>query len=66
MNPSRRLVAIAPSTESRLRKLFEREDELRAELALVEFEQRDARNQYAAEHGLLVRPGLRALRDVLR
>lgn len=51
--------------EYRLRALFAREDELRAELARVRDEQRLARNDYASERGLLIRPSVDALRKVL-
>lgn len=56
---------IAPSSEHRLRRLFAREDELLAELAKVRAEQREARNDYASERGLLMRPGLAQVRKVL-
>lgn len=48
--------------EHRLRQLFRREDELLAELADVRAEQRNARNEYASGHGLLMRPSVDALR----
>lgn len=65
MNNAVRLKAVPESPEHRLRSLFTREDELLAELARVRVEQREARNTYASEHGLLIRPGLDALRKVL-
>lgn len=60
-----RLVTVEPSPEAMLRVLFDREDALLAELAAVRAEQRVARNDYAAERGLLMRPGLDQLRKVL-
>jgi hypothetical protein len=60
------MVAVVPkSTEQRLRSLFARENELLAELAQVREEQRVARNDYASERGLLMRPSLEALRKVV-
>lgn len=52
-------------TEHRLRALFAREDELRAELAKVRAAQVDARNDYASERGLLMRPSVETLRKVV-
>jgi hypothetical protein len=60
-----RLVSIEQSPESRLRRLFAREDDLLAELAMVRAEQRFVRNQYASAHGLLMRPSVESLRKVL-
>jgi hypothetical protein len=65
MNPAPRLVSIEQSPESRLRRLFTREDDLLAELAMVRAQQRDARNLYASAHGLLMRPSVESLRKVL-
>ena len=56
---------VEQSAEQRLRVLFAREDALKAELAAVREEQRIARNDYADERRLLIRPGLEALRKVL-
>lgn len=52
-------------TERRLKALFGREDELLAELAKVRAEQTEARNRYAEERGLLLRPSIAAIRKVL-
>lgn len=41
---------------------FAREDALLAELREVRAVQVEARNDYAEAHGLLIRPGVRALR----
>jgi predicted kinase len=60
-----RLAAVPQCAAARLRALFAREDELRKELAQVEAEQREARNLYAAERGLLVRPSVASVRKVL-
>ena len=60
-----KLRAVPPTPEHRLRASFRREDELLSELAKVRAEQRLARNDYAAEHGLLLRPSVDALRKVL-
>lgn len=60
-----RLRSVKPSPESRLRASFAEEDRLIDELARVRAEQREARNDYAGEHGLLIRPGLEQLRKVL-
>ena len=60
-----RLCAVSPSPESELRRLFREEDALLARLAEVRREQIGHRNDYAAERHLLIRPGLRALREVL-
>ena len=54
-----------PDADMRLRALFAREDELLAELAKVRARQVEARNDYASERGLLIRPGLRTLKEVL-
>lgn len=62
--PARRLHLVEPAGD-RLRRLFEHEDALLAELAQVRAWQIDARDEYAAEEGLLIRPGLRALREIL-
>lgn len=59
------LVTAEPA-EARLRRLFATEDALLAELAEVRSEQRQARNLYAEERCLLIRPGLRVLREVMR
>ncbi len=64
-NPARQLRAVTPSPESRLRAGFAREDALLEDLAQVRAEQRLARNDYAAEHGLLMRPSVESLRKVL-
>jgi hypothetical protein len=65
MTPATKLRAVTPSPEQQLRTLFTREDELLAELARVREEQRAARNDYASERGLLMRPSLEALRKVV-
>lgn len=66
MSAARNLHAVPQCPASRLRTLFAEEDRLRAELARVEAEQRQARNDYAAERGLLMRPSVASLRKVLR
>lgn len=53
------------SADERLRTLFAREDALLAELARVREAQREARNDYASERGLLMRPSVEALRKVV-
>jgi hypothetical protein len=63
MKTKLRVVPLSP--EATLRRLFAREDELLAELATVRAEQREARNLYASERRLLMRPGLEQLRKVL-
>lgn len=64
MKPALRIIE-AESAEARLRRLFAAEDALLAELARVRDEQRLARNDYASERGLLMRPSVDALRKVL-
>lgn len=65
MTPARRLAAVPPTPEQDLRRLFLAEDALRQQLAEVDAEQKAARNAYAAERGLLVRPSVASLRKVL-
>ena len=60
-----RLRMVEPSPEAVLRELFGDEDKLLAELKTVRARQKIARNNYAAAHGLLLRPGLTQLRKVL-
>lgn len=60
-----KLAIVAESAEHRLRRYFAREDELLAELAEVRARQREARNIYASERGLLMRPSVEALRKVV-
>ena len=64
MKPALRIIE-AESAEARLRRLFAAEDALLVELARVRDEQRLARNDYASERGLLIRPSVDALRKVL-
>lgn len=63
--PARRLAAVPQSPEQDLRRLFAEEDALRRQLAVVEQEQKQARNQYAEAKGLLMRPSVASLRKVL-
>ena len=65
MTAPARLHALPPPCEQELRRLFAEEDALLVELAEVRAAQREARNAYSSERGLLVRPGLAALRKVV-
>ena len=65
MTPAPALRAVPQSTESAMRLLFQREDDLLAELATVRAEQVRVRNVYAEENGLMVRPSVQGLRKVL-
>lgn len=63
--PPRPLAAVPQSPEQTLRQLFAEEDEALALVKRIRAKQALARNDYAAEHGLLMRPGLEQLRKVL-
>ena len=56
---------VEQSAAARLRRLFAEEDALLAQLARVRADQRNARNSYAEELGLLMRPSLAAVRKVV-
>lgn len=64
MKPALHIVPVEPA-DDRLRALFVREDDLLAELARVREAQRLARNDYASERGLLMRPSVESLRKVV-
>ena len=64
--PNLRIIeATERSADERLRSLFRREGALRAELSRVLAEQKQARNAYAEERGLLMRPSVDTLRKVV-
>lgn len=65
MTPAPIMRALPESPEQRLRSLFAEEDALLSKLADVRAGQKVARNDYAAAHGLLLRPSVEGLRKVL-
>jgi hypothetical protein len=56
---------IVETPEDELRRLFDAEDAMIAELAEIRQAQNDARKRYADKHGLLVRPSMATIRKAL-
>lgn len=65
INGPRRLALVEPSSEQMLRDLFDCEDDLIDQLARIRRTQKDVRQRYAAERGLLILPGLETIRKAL-
>lgn len=65
MKTATKLKLVEPSSEKVLRDLFRQEDDLIDQLARCVSAQKEVRQRYAKERGLLILPGLETLRKVL-
>lgn len=63
--PAAKLHLVQPSSEQMLRDLFDCEDDLLDQLHRCRRTQKEVRQRYAKERGLLILPGLEALRKAV-